>query len=56
MKIYDRNNPEKFKIYPLKNNGEGIFTTGENGISGNEVKEGDRYSFLIKNETVILMK
>ncbi len=48
VKIYDRNNPEKFKIYPLKNNGEGIFTTGENGISGNEVKEGDRYSFLIK--------
>ncbi len=37
----------KFKTYPLKNMGEGIFQT-EKSLTPNEAKAGDRYSFVIE--------
>lgn len=47
VKIYDKNNPEKYTLYPLKNKGEGIFET-ENGLSSSKAAIGDKYSYVIK--------
>lgn len=50
VKIYDRNNPEKFKIYSLNNKGEGIFET-DKSLSATDVIAGDKYSYVItKND------
>lgn len=50
VKIYDRNNPEKYTTYPLKNRGEGIFET-DKSLSATDVIAGDKYSYIItKND------
>ncbi len=57
VKILDRNNPEKFQLYPLENKGEGVFQTKDK-LSSNKAKAGDKYSFVIKkaDDTTIEVK
>ncbi len=46
VKIYDNSKGDKYKLYPLKNKGNGIFKTTK-PLSHNQAKPGDRYSFVI---------